>query len=189
MVERHKSVYGKAFTTPEFRVSYPSVFEAKADLQGDMFYSIQMLFAKGVDLSGFKAACEAIGKELGWEKGSYKIPLEDGNIKYNEDPLKNASLKDMTTSKAKSKNRPGLVDRLRKDINTPNEFFGGCYARASLVPKSYIVMGKKGVSLQLENLQKLRDGEPFGRVAAAAADVFDSVEYDDDDTKGNSFVD
>lgn len=186
MVERHKSVYGKAFTTPEFRVSYPNVFSAKADLQGEMFYSIQMLFDKDADLSGFRAACEAVAKELGWEKGSYVIPLEDGNIKFNQDPQKNAALQNKITSKAKNKNRPGLVDRLKKDIMNPNEFFGGCYARASLVPKSYI-MGKKGISLQLENIQKLRDGDPFGRVAPSAKDVFDSVEFDDDDN--GSFVD
>ena len=188
MVERHKPIYSQNFLTPEFRVSYPSVFEAKADLQGDMFYSITMLFDKDADLSGIKKVCQELASQLGWEKDKYKTPLEDGNIKFNDNKQQYSSYENMIVAKAKSKNRPGIVDRMKKDILNPSDFFGGCYARAQLTAKTYVMAGRNGITFQLVNLQKTRDGEAFGRVAPDAKDVFSEVNFDDD-ASTNSILD
>lgn len=183
----HKPVYSDAFTTAEFRVSFPTVFEPKAYKDGDeKYYSIQMLFTKGADMGAFKTAFNQIMSELGWDKTKVRLPLEDGDELYTEDPQKNAHLQGVIRVKAKSKNRPGLVDRLKRDINNPNEFYGGCFARAQLKAKSYVMGGQKGISLQLYNVQKLKDGEAFGYVAPKPQDVFDAVgEADDLDTGFN----
>lgn len=67
---------------------------------------------------------------------------------------------------ASSKQRPGLVDRNKQPILTEEEFYPGCWARATVTAYSYDNVGK-GVAFGLHNIQKLGDDENFtGRVAA-----------------------
>jgi hypothetical protein len=65
----------------------------------------------------------------------------------------------MYYAQAKSKDAPGIVDRNRKLIIDPDEFYAGCYAVASCAMFTYDKASKKGAGLLLNNLMKLRDGE------------------------------
>ena len=52
----------------------------------------------------------------------------------------------------------------------PNEFYSGCYGRASITLYPYDTSGSKGIAAGLNNVQKLEDGEKFGGTTSAAAD-------------------
>ncbi len=176
--------------TPEFRVSFPTVFEAKSAAEGQKpKFSIQMLFRvkadpkkpteKVVDISALKAAVEACAIER-WGADRSEWP------EMKNPTFRNGTAKDydgygpgIEFASATSLNRPGLITIDGQDILTPTEFYGGCYARAELTVFAYPKLGGKntgnyGVSFGLQNLIKTRDGEPFsGR--SNAADVFESI--------------
>lgn len=180
-------------TTPEFRVSFPTVFEAKAMNAGDKpKYSIQMLFrvapnpkdpdGKVVDITPLKEAVKAILVQklgAGWEAECRKTRADGSRIIRL--PFRNGKEKDLdgfdegiVFCSASSVNKPGLVDAALQPIISPSEFYGGCYARATLNPYWYDTKGNKGVALGLQNIQKLRDGVPFsGKVKAE--DDFDAI--------------
>jgi hypothetical protein len=182
------SINQRKVTTPEFRASFPHVFKAHAfnDKQEAKF-SLTMLFPKTADLKALKkaaafAAEEKWGPREKWPKG-LRMPFRDGDEK--------SDLTGYTGTiyvNANSKQRPGCVDnRLTPIVEEDNTFYAGCYARATLIAFAYDTSGNRGVSFSLQNIQKLRDGEPFsGR--RKAEDDFDAVgdtsddesSYDDD---------
>lgn len=154
--------------TPEFRAAFANVFTPKAAAEGqEAKYSMTMLFPKTADISVLKAAVKAaITEKWGpekekWPKG-LRLPFRDGDEKKEYDGYEG-----MTFCPTSSKTRPGLVDQNRVAIITPDEFYSGCYARATLQAFAYDKAGNKGVSWGLRNIQKIRDGEAFsGRVKA-----------------------
>lgn len=166
--------------TPKFRVSFPQVFEAKHDMSGNgPFYSIQMLFPKDTDITELKRLFAATAKaKFGddWKDKVTKIPFRDGDEKTWE------SHKGHIFVNAKSKYQPGVVDQNLKDIISPSDFYGGCYARATVTAYAYDTAGNKGVAFGLQNIQKMADGEPLnGRTKAK--DDFGVIEgYDSVDT-------
>lgn len=159
--------------TPEFRVSFPNVFEARAAFPGQKAkFSITMLFPKNSDFKGMKDLLKAAAIEEWGDKipANLKLPFRDGDV----EKAGIEGYAGMIFIAAASLQRPGVVDAQKQPIIEPSEFYAGCYARASLNAFTWSNMGKHGVSFGLMNLQKLRDGEPFsGKVAAE--DEFDAV--------------
>ncbi len=183
--------------TPEFRASYPAVFEAKAVNKGDKGdkakFSVQMIFrvketpeskARGekvVDILPLRQAVAAIlvaeygADKTKWPAGLH-TPFRNGSEKKKPDGTYPAGYDDgVVFCNASTIYKPGLVDSANVVIVLPNEFYGGCYARATVNPYAYEYMGKRGVSLGLQNIQKLRDGEPFGG-RTAPEDDFDAID-------------
>lgn len=77
-----------------------------------------------------------------------------------------------------SKDAPGVVDRKAKPITDPKLIYSGCKARVTYGPWAYDTDGNKGVTLFLNNIQKVSDGEKLaGR--PDAADDFEAVEGED----------
>lgn len=158
--------------TPEFRVSYPSVFQPKKnDLNGEMEYSVVALFPKGANLDALKkAAQEAIVKKWGADKTKWpanlKSPFRDQAEKAkNVDgksilpPAHEAGAIFMTL---KSKQRPSVVDQNVQEILDTSKFYAGCWAIASVNAYAYDQKGNRGVSFGLGNIQFRRDGDPLG---------------------------
>jgi len=158
--------------TPEFRVSYPNVYRPKHnDLNGKAEYSVVALFKKGEDLSGLqKLATEALTKKFGADKKKWpkrlKSPFRDQSERAKDiDGKEVLPLGHESGAKyinLKSDRQPGLVDRKRDPILDESQFYGGCYAWASVRAYAYNVKGNAGVAFGLGNVQKTRDGEPFG---------------------------
>jgi hypothetical protein len=159
--------------TPKFRVSFPSVFskrkiEGQTDEQAK--YSVQMLFKKTDDISSLKNAVRAaVVEKWGadsskWPKG-ITMPFRDGTEKDYD-----GYGPDVTFVSASSKMKPRVVGPDMQDIIEPSEFYGGCYARASINAFAWEYMGKRGVSFGLRNIQKMADGEPFGGGSSPEAD-------------------
>ena len=168
----------KRLVTGEFRVSFPAVFKPQAFEGQEPKYEVTMLFPKDADISALEAAAEAaVADKWPDEKKrpkNLRMPFTDGDTKDYD------GYEGTTAIKAKTKTKPGLVDRAKKPITDESEFYGGCYARASVVAYAYDTAGNKGVAFALNNIQKLRDGEPFGSRSNADSD-FDDLPLDDDD--------
>ena len=169
----------KKITTGEFRVSYANVFEPTKFEGQTPKYGVTMLFPKGTDLSPMKKLAQEALNEKWPDKSKrpkgLRNPFRDGDTEKPDVD----GYAGMTFVRANSKQKPGVVDRQRNPIFTEEEFYSGCYARATLTAYAYDHAGNRGVAFGLQNLQKLRDGEEFsGR--AKAEDDFEVYEDDSD---------
>lgn len=155
--------------TPEFRASYARVFEPAEQPNGDLAYSVQMIFPKDTDLSGMKAAAEAamtklFGEKSKWPKG-YWNPFRDGDEERDAPEYQNAIF-----VLAKTKNQPGIVDPNVQPILSAEDFYSGCYARASIVFYAFDKNGNKGIGVGLNNIMKTRDGDRLDGKRSAEED-------------------
>ena len=71
---------------------------------------------------------------------------------------------------AKSYNKPGVVDQDVQDIINESDFYGGCFARMTVQASAYDQKGNSGVSFWIQNIQKTREGDPFGGKTRATDD-------------------
>jgi Protein of unknown function (DUF2815) len=191
--------------TPTFRVSFPDVFVKRVfQGQGDQSgrYACAALFSgfevvdgrtrmkapaswPDKDQSKWNAviqACNEVAirafkkpmKEL--DRGVYQLPFHRGEEKEYEGYGPGIVY---FTMSAKNR-RPGIV---AKDGITPithggpEEFYAGCYARASVTP--FANTQWKSLALGLNNLQKLADGSRLDAFTSAEDDFGpDPAEYD-----------
>jgi hypothetical protein len=63
---------------------------------------------------------------------------------------------------ANSATKPGIVDSSCQQILERSEVYSGVYGRASINFYAFNSNGNKGIACGLNNLQKIRDGEPLG---------------------------
>ena len=150
--------------TPEFRVSFANVFRPAKPMQAgaEAKYGLTMLFPKGADLSALKkAAQDAVVEKWGADQAKWpknlRNPFRDQGERDYEGFEEGAVFINAT-----SKQRPGLVDAKVQDIIEEHQFYSGCYARASVRAFAYDQAGNRGVAFGLQNVQKLRDGDPLG---------------------------
>ena len=177
----------KVITGPNTRWSYANVWDAKSINGSAPKYSVSLIIPKSdaATVQKIKAAIQAAYEE-GESKlkgngkavpplASIKTPLRDGDAERPNDPVyKNAYF-----INANSATAPGIVDADRNPILERSEVYSGVYGRASISLYAYNTNGAKGVACGLNNLQKIRDGEPLGGKARAEDDFAD--EDDDDD--------
>lgn len=179
--DKNAAIEKKKCRTPEFRVSYPHVFKAQSSFEGqDEKYSITMLFSKKTDLTKMKraahnAAVEKWGADkTKWPK-KFKWPFRDGAEREDTKGYKNCIF-----VAASSKTKPGLLDRAKNPIEEPADFYAGCYAHCTLIAFAFDKGGNRGVGFALQNIQKLRDGEPLS-ARKSAEEEFEEVEGEEDD--------
>lgn len=191
---------GNRLLTPKFRVSFPQVFEKASYNNGTPRFSLVGLFYPKQFTEGDNLKWVAIKKKLGEvcveffkkdiktmkEDRSFKIPFHKGNEKDYQgygDP-------DMVFfSMANSKRRPQILDLNGNPITTENseEFYAGCWARASVNPYAFNNIGK-GLAIGLGNIKKLGDDESFEGFTSAEDDFGGEEEESfgsDDDLAGD----
>ncbi|MDA3835873.1 MAG: DUF2815 family protein [Spirochaetales bacterium] len=163
--------------TPKFRCSYLYVFEVKKweDKTPDKWrYEVDMLFPKSTDLTALKEmANEAAIKEFGNDKSKWPDPI--ANPFKDGDKNKDPNYHGMTYISAKSKNQPGIVDSNKVEILNPRDFKSGDYARAQVTAFAYNVSGNAGVSIWMDNVQKLEDGDSFAAQADSPEAAFNDA--------------
>jgi hypothetical protein len=172
----------QSITTPFFRASFAHVFKPHSGFKGvEPKFSVQMLFKKSEDLSVLKKAVARVKKKKWGESGPdedmvYMSPFKDGNTKKLDD------YKNMIIVEARSKYKPGIVDASgENEIIDPQEFYSGCWARATITPYAWEMAGKCGVSFALQNLQKFKDDKPFSGKKNAKDDFEALDELEDDE--------
>ena len=168
----------KVITGPNTRWSYANVWEAKSINGGAPKYSVSLIIPKSdtVTVNKIKAAIEAAYQEgQGKLKGNgksvpplsvLKTPLRDGDLERPDAP----EYAGCYFVNANSASAPGIVDADRQEIIDRSEVYSGVYGRASINFYAFNSNGNKGIACGLNNLQKIRDGEPLGGKASAESD-------------------
>ena len=175
----------KVITGPNTRWSYANVWQPKSINGGAPKYSVSLIIPKSdtETVSKVKAAIKAA-----YDEGQAKLrgngksvpaleymktPLRDGDKERPDDE----AYKNSYFINANSGTAPGVVDANRQPIIDTSEVYSGVYGRASFNFYAFNSNGNKGIACGLNNLQKIRDGEPLGGKARAE----DDFATDDDD--------
>ena len=176
----------KVITGVNTRWSYANVWEPKAMEGGKPKFSVSLIIPKSdtVTVGKIKAAIdEAYRDGQSKLKGNGKSvpalstlrnPLRDGDLERPDDP----AYANAYFVNANSTSAPGIVDAAKNQIIDKSEVYSGCYGRASISFYAFNANGNKGIACGLNNLQKIRDGEPLGGKASAESDF--ATEDDED---------
>lgn len=168
----------KVITGVNTRWSYANVWDPKSIDGGKPKYSVSLIISKDdkSTLDKIKAAIQAAYEE-GQSKlkgngksvpllSAIKNPLRDGDIEKPDDE----AYAGCYFVNANSSTAPGVVDADRQPIIEHSEVYSGVYGRVSINFYAFNVNGNKGIACGLNNLQKIRDGEPLGGKASAESD-------------------
>jgi hypothetical protein len=176
----------KVITGPDTRWSYANVWEAKSINGGTPKFSVSLIIPKTdtKTIGKIKDAIEAAYKEgEGKLKGNgktvpplsaLKTPLRDDDAERPDDEAYAGSY----FVNANSGTAPGIVDTNRDPIIDRSEVYSGVYGRASINFYAFNSNGNRGIACGLNNLQKVRDGEPLGGKSRAEDDF--ATDYDED---------
>ena len=168
--------------TGTVRLSYEHVWEPASINGGEEKYSASLIIPKSdkatvnaiqkaVDTAIEEGLAKFGGKKP--NKAAIKLPLRDGDVEREDEAYQNSFFVN-----ANSRTAPQIVDRSVQPILDRNEVYSGCYIRASISFYAFNSTGNKGIACGLNNIQKIRDGEPLGG-HANAADDFTTVEDED----------
>jgi len=176
----------KVITGVNTRWSYVNAWEPKSINGGAPKYSVSLIIPKSdtKTIEKIQAAIQAAYDEgQGKLKGNgksvpalsvLKTPLRDGDAERPDDE----AYADSYFINANSGTAPGIVDADRQPILDRSEVYSGVYGRASINFYAFNSNGNKGIACGLNNLQKIKDGEPLGG-KSRAEDDFDTEEEDD----------
>ena len=175
----------KVITGVNTRWSYVNAWEPKSINGGAPKYSVSLIIPKSdtKTIEKIQAAIQAAYDEgQGKLKGNgksvpalsvLKTPLRDGDAERPDDE----AYADSYFINANSGTAPGIVDADRQPILDHSEVYSGVYGRASINFYAFNSNGNKGIACGLNNLQKIKDGEPLGGKSRAE----DDFATDDDD--------
>lgn len=199
MSEKEKKPKNKSIQTPEFRVSYPHVFEPQTMPGSKPKYSVVMLFSKDQDLSVIKKALRdakinAFGPDKSDWPSNLESPIDDGDDPAFADRLGYKGHWAIKASCNAQFGKPSVVSSEKDDdgkwvaLEDSTDFYPGCYARASIFPKVWTFMKKQGVMFVLDGVQKLRDGKAFGGKKSPEQAFGPLAGADEDDETTESFL-
>lgn len=175
----------KVICGPDTRWSYVNAWEPKAIEGGTPKFSVSLIISKDDTKTveairkAIKAAYdEGLSKLKGNSKTApafdlIKTPLRDGDRERPDDP----AYKNAYFVNANSATAPGIVDASCQQIIERSEVYSGVYGRASISFYAFNANGNRGIACGLNNLQKIRDGEPLGGRTRAE----DDFKTDDDE--------
>ena len=176
----------KVITGVNTRWSYVNAWEPKSINGGAPKYSVSLIIPKSdtKTLEKIRAAIQAAYEE-GQSKlkgngrsvpalSALKTPLRDGDAERPDDETYANSY----FVNANSGTAPGIVDADRNPILERSEVYSGVYGRASINFYAFNSNGNKGIACGLNNLQKVRDGEPLGGKSRAEDDFAEADEED-----------
>lgn len=175
----------KVITGVNTRWSYVNAWEPKSINGRAPKYSVSLIIPKSdtKTIEKIQAAIQAAYDEgQGKLKGNgksvpalsvLKTPLRDGDAERPDDE----AYADSYFINANSGTAPGIVDADRQPILDRSEVYSGVYGRASINFYAFNSNGNKGIACGLNNLQKIKDGEPLGG-KSRAEDDFDTEEDD-----------
>ena len=176
----------KVITGVNTRWSYANVWDPKAINGGTPKYSVSLIIPKDdtETVDKIKKAIQAAYDE-GQSKlkgngktvpalEAIKTPLRDGDLERPDDEAYANSY----FINANATTAPGIVDASCQPIIERSEVYSGVYGRASINLYAFNSNGNKGIACGLNNLQKIKDGEPLGSKPSAESDF---ASYSDDD--------
>lgn len=184
----------KVLLTPKFRVAFPQIAEMKVFQPGQKGrYSCVALFTPSefndkdkVKWQALIASCNAVSQETfkkpmkELDRAVYKTPFHKGEEKSQYAGFGPGVI--FFTMSAYTR-RPGIVAVDGITPLDPAEFYPGCYARASVNP--FANPQWKSISIGMNHLQKIADGERLDGATSAEEDFgSDPAEFGSEDDLG-----
>jgi len=159
--------------TGKVRFSYANLFAPKASVEGGTpKYSVSIIIPK-TDKETIaklqKAFDDTKTAAAAYFGGSVPKNLK-GGLRDGDQEKDDPAYAGCYFINANSVQKPGVVDQDLNPIMDMNEFYSGCYGRASITFYPYNAQGSKGIACGLNNVQKMEDGEKLGGSTNAAAD-------------------
>lgn len=171
----------KKFITPVGRLTFPSLFSKAKPMEGattEPQYEATIVF----DTEAIKrdpaerARFDALRKEMeACCLDKFKKPIKEAKAKIDKfhDPLRDGEQKEHLEGfgaghlfmKAKSKRRPGVITAAKVAIDDPEAIYSGCYVRFNVTPFAYDKGGGKGISVALNSVMFVRDGDRLDGVS------------------------
>jgi hypothetical protein len=168
--------------------SFPNVFEPKADLNGRLKFSVEVIFEKNSEaFLSAEAAIEEIKKEADGiikkmsanKKNNFYTPLKFGDDKKDVEKYPMYKGKYFISAHTTEDRPPLVVDGKKNIITTPSEFYGGCVGAARIQFFLYDGTTGAGISARLVAVQKTHEGEVFGgSTKSQILDGFEVIESD-----------
>ena len=164
-------------TTPVsgFKGAFVDLVEPREDQSGKLKYGINLLIPK--DHPYVKVVRAAIAEALQEKFGAaqpkkWRSPLKDGDeVDYD-------GFAGHWYFNAKTETKPQCVDAQMVNLHEKDELYSGAFYRITANAAGYDhPKGGKGVSIYLNNVQKIKDGEFMGSRTTAESD-FDIVADD-----------
>lgn len=111
-------------------------------------------------------------------------PLQDGDEPNGDGEDRGEAFHNCFFINAKSRVKPGVFTRNSATgsydpILDTEEFYSGCYGSVSVAFNGFENSGNKGISAFVNNILKLKDGEPLGSGASSPEEDFGAVDTDD----------
>jgi len=168
----------KKVVTGEVRLSYVHLLTPVARPGEDPKYSAAVLIPKHdtATLQRIQAAIQAATEEgrslwKGAVPPNMPTPLHDGDgVKPKSGEPYGEECRGHYVMNVSTKQQPGVVGPDLQPIMNQSEVYSGMYGRVSLRFYPYNSNGNKGIGCGLNNVQKLRDGEPLGGRSSPDAD-------------------
>lgn len=161
------------------RLSFPSLFNM-ATFGGESTGKYEATFIldkkeHAATIKELQAAIEKLSKdELKGKVPSDKLCLKDG------DETERAEFAGKYTIKASTKKRPLVINRNKSPITDgDNVVYAGCYVNGIISLWAQNNQYGKRINAQLDGVQFVRDGDPFGD-GAVGVDAFDVFGVDED---------
>lgn len=157
-------------------------------------FSLTLVMKGDADLSAVKKACKIAAFEFFTEeratelmrKGKLLVPYKRPADEFTDyGPPFDSADEGAIVLKAHSNQQPGVVDNHRNDLVDETDFYRGCIARMSVFCHAYEYRGKTGVTLLLNNVQRIGKGEKIQGSRKNASEEFDEIDSDDDDDMGD----
>lgn len=163
------------------RLSFPSLFQ-QASFGGESTGKYEATFildkVEHKDLiAQIKKQIETLAAEAKIKVSADKLCLKDG------DEIGRPEMEGKYTIKASTKKRPLVIDRNKSPITEDdNVIYAGCYVNAIVSLWAQNNQYGKRINAQLDGVQFVRDGEPFGDggVSVSEFDAFGGEDSDDD---------
>lgn len=172
----------KVLTSSETRLSYANIWFPKSINGGPEKYSATLLIPKGSeDIKKIKEAIwqayvdgsSKFERAFGFipEFKDIKNPVRDGDVERNWDEAYVGHYFLNATSGSK----PQVIDIYKSPIEDTSEIYSGVYARVAI--HFYVFANKDtgacGIACSLDNVMKVKDGDPLGTKSSAWEDFAD----------------
>lgn len=181
-VDSKGNTWAERCITPIGTVLYPAVFSTKRTYSGyqkqqtgkplleeDYEYAAILLFDKADPmLKSMEKELNAFGKRiLGVKAGEFlRLPIKDGNEKFNEDPEKFAMYKGkkfLQLSTNAQYEPPLVIDEIGNEMLSAEHMYSGCMCVAMVKFKAYDTKtAGKGLKVYWDAIKKMADGDRIG---------------------------
>lgn len=171
----------------EVTLLHPHLFKTHAIPGSDSppKYSTVVLLPKGYDLAPLReimlAAAqskfgETVGKEL-LETKKVKLPIRKQNEMAEQGKVGFSDVEGDLFFNASSESQPGIVDGKREPILDPEKIYSGVVANVQVQCYGWThPMSGRGLSFDLQNVQRVRDGEKLANAKPDPTKAFDELD-------------